>query len=124
MKRLPAHRDRHHAREPAAGGGEWRLWFVGGLLAICALALIARAVFLQVIDPDFLIKQGDARILRDVKLSANRGMVLDRNGEPLAVSTPVDTVWADPQKLGAVAARIMRGSPRPSAAIRSGWRAV
>ncbi|HET7204188.1 MAG TPA: penicillin-binding transpeptidase domain-containing protein, partial [Steroidobacteraceae bacterium] len=46
-----------------------------------------------------LIGQGDARILRDVKLSANRGMVLDRNGEPLAVSTPVDTVWADPRKL-------------------------
>ena len=45
------------------------------------------------------MKQGDARILRDVKLSANRGMVLDRNGEPLAVSTPVDTVWADPRKL-------------------------
>ncbi|MGL6223601.1 MAG: peptidoglycan D,D-transpeptidase FtsI family protein, partial [Steroidobacteraceae bacterium] len=37
--------------------------------------------------------------LRDVKLSANRGMVLDRTGEPLAVSTPVDTVWADPRKL-------------------------
>ena len=56
-------------------------------------------MYLQVIDQDFLAKQGDARILRDVTLSANRGMVLDRNGEPLAVSTPVDTVWADPRKL-------------------------
>jgi cell division protein FtsI (penicillin-binding protein 3) len=100
MKRAVTARDRHHSREPdAAASHAWRIWFVGGLLALGALALLARAVFLQVIDQDFLAKQGDARILRDVKLSANRGMVLDRNGEPLAVSTPVDTVWADPRKL-------------------------
>jgi cell division protein FtsI (penicillin-binding protein 3) len=99
MKHMSSHRDRHHARKPETGSHEWRLWFVGGLLTLCAFALIARAVFLQVIAPEFLIKQGDARILRDVTLSANRGMVLDRNGEPLAVSTPVDTVWADPRKL-------------------------
>jgi len=90
----------HHARDavPAEVGG-WRLWLVGALLTLCGISLLARAVYLQVIDQDFLAKQGDARILRDVKLSANRGMVLDRNGEPLAVSTPVDTVWADPRKL-------------------------
>ena len=90
----------HHARDaaPTEVGG-WRLWLVGALLTLCGIALLARAVYLQVIDQDFLAKQGDARILRDVKLSANRGMVLDRNGEPLAVSTPVDTVWADPRKL-------------------------
>lgn len=95
-------RDHHHHRsgrdaEPAVG--TWRLWLVGGALGLCASALVARAAYLQAINPDFLIKQGDARILRDVKLSANRGMVLDRNGEPLAVSTPVDTVWADPRRL-------------------------
>ena len=90
----------HHARDaaPAEVGG-WRLWLVGALLTLCGISLLARAIYLQVIDQDFLAKQGDARILRDVKLSANRGMVLDRNGEPLAVSTPVDTVWADPRKL-------------------------
>jgi cell division protein FtsI (penicillin-binding protein 3) len=96
-------RDHHHRAtrdKPASGEpGAWRTWLVGGLLACGAVALLARAVYLQVIDQDFLAKQGDARILRPVKLSANRGMVLDRNGEPLAVSTPVDTVWADPQKL-------------------------
>jgi len=90
----------HHARDaaPTEVGG-WRLWLVGALLTLCGVSLLARAIYLQVIDQDFLAKQGDARILRDVKLSANRGMVLDRNGEPLAVSTPVDTVWADPRKL-------------------------
>ena len=99
MKRGSSLRD-HHARDaaPTEVGG-WRLWLVGALLTLCGISLLARAIYLQVIDQDFLAKQGDARILRDVKLSANRGMVLDRNGEPLAVSTPVDTVWADPRKL-------------------------
>jgi cell division protein FtsI (penicillin-binding protein 3) len=77
----------------------WRHWLVLGLLGVGGVALLGRAVYLQVIDQDFLEKQGDARILRVAKLSANRGMVLDRNGEALAVSTPVDTVWADPRKL-------------------------
>ena len=65
-------------------GLAWRQWFVLGLLALAGIALVARAVYLQVIDQDFLEKQGDARILRTAKLSANRGMVLDRNGEALA----------------------------------------
>ena len=82
-----------------AGSYAWRQWTVLGLLALCGVALLARAVYLQVIDQDFLVKQGDARILRVTKLSANRGMIVDRNGEPLAVSTPVDTVWADPHTL-------------------------
>ena len=102
MKRASSLRDHHHAasRNKESAVGPWRLRTVGGLLVLCAVALLARAVYLQVVEQDFLARQGDARILRDVKLSANRGMVLDRNGEPLAVSTPVDTVWADPRKLG------------------------
>ncbi len=80
----------------------WRHWLVAGLLAACGVALVARAVYLQVIDQAFLEREGDARILRTATLSANRGMILDRNGEPLAVSTPVDTVTADPRKLAQV----------------------
>ncbi len=80
----------------------WRYWLVYAGLAACAIALLVRGVYLQVIDQRFLEKQGDARIMRVAKLSANRGMILDRNGEPLAVSTPVDTVWADPRKLAQV----------------------
>ncbi len=94
-----SYRDRH-ARESASNEvGSWRFWLVGTLLTLCAIALLARGLYLQYFNQDFLERQGNARILRDVKLSANRGMVLDRNGEPLAVSTPVDTVWADPRKL-------------------------
>ena len=93
---------KHTVRSDDAASLAWRHWLVLGLLAFAAVVLVARAVYLQVIDQEFLEKQGDARILRDAKLSANRGMILDRNGEPLAVSTPVDTVWADPRKLAQV----------------------
>ncbi len=89
-------------REAEVGHQPWRHWLVFALLTLGGVALLARAVYLQVIDQDFLERQGDARILRVTKLSANRGMILDRNGEPLAVSTPVDTVWADPRKLAEV----------------------
>ena len=89
-------------RSDDPGHRAWRHWFVLVTLALCGVSLVARAVYLQVIDQEFLEKQGDARILRTAKLSANRGMILDRNGEALAVSTPVDTVWADPRKLAEV----------------------
>jgi cell division protein FtsI (penicillin-binding protein 3) len=90
---------RSAANDSKAGGYRWRHWLVVGMLGVAGASLVARAVYLQVIDQAFLEKQGDARILRKAKLSANRGMILDRNGEALAVSTPVDTVWADPRKL-------------------------
>ena len=90
---------RNTGRDNEAGRQRWRHWLVLVALGAGGVALLARAVYLQVIDQEFLEKQGDARILRVAKLSANRGMILDRNGEALAVSTPVDTVWADPRKL-------------------------
>jgi len=86
-------------RADDSGQRAWRHWVVVCALALGGASLVARAVYLQVIDQEFLEKQGDARHLRTAKLSANRGMILDRNGDPLAVSTPVDTVWADPRKL-------------------------
>lgn len=60
------------------------------------VALIARSVYLQGIRTDFLQQKGDARYSRVLTLSAHRGMVTDRNGEPLAISTPVESVWASP----------------------------
>src|SRR4051794_22591130 len=76
-----------------------RLWFVLGFLALAAVGLIARAVDLQLLDKGFLEGQGDARYTRPAKLAAHRGSVFDRNGEPLAVSTPVDTIWVNPPAL-------------------------
>jgi len=75
------------------------LYLIATGLAVAGLALLARSLYLQVVDQGFLEKQGDARFTRVAKLSANRGMILDRNGDPLAVSTPVDTVWANPKEL-------------------------
>ncbi|NLG76180.1 MAG: penicillin-binding protein 2 [Xanthomonadaceae bacterium] len=76
-----------------------RLRFVLVLLVLTAIALLARAVQLQFIDQAFLEKQGDARYTRVAKISAVRGGIYDRNGEALAASTPVDTVWACPPEL-------------------------
>jgi cell division protein FtsI (penicillin-binding protein 3) len=86
-------------RESGTTDFAWRHWAIFALLSIGGAVLVVRALFMQVIDPKRLIDEGNARHLRVVKLSANRGMILDRNGDPLAVSTPVDTVWADPRKL-------------------------
>jgi cell division protein FtsI (penicillin-binding protein 3) len=71
------------------------------LFAICLASaiLIGRITLLQVIDRPFLQSQGDARTLRHEAIPAHRGMITDRNGEPLAISTPVVTLWANPQEL-------------------------
>ncbi|MGA8706082.1 MAG: penicillin-binding transpeptidase domain-containing protein, partial [Steroidobacteraceae bacterium] len=70
-----------------------------GTLLLAALALIGRAVDLQLVDHPFLASQGDARFSRVAAIVAHRGNITDRNGEPLAVSTPVDSVWVDPREL-------------------------
>jgi cell division protein FtsI (penicillin-binding protein 3) len=65
-----------------------------------AFVLLSGAVFYrQVIETDFLQTEGERRYLRIGEIAARRGMITDRNGEPLAVSTPVETVWAEPRKL-------------------------
>lgn len=76
-----------------------RAAFVLGVLGLGAAGLIARAVDLQLVDRGFLISQGDARFTREVATLAHRGKIFDRNGSPLAVSTPVDSVWANPKEL-------------------------
>jgi cell division protein FtsI (penicillin-binding protein 3) len=71
---------------------------MGGLA--CAFVLVASAVFYrQVVENEFLRGEGERRYLRVGEIAARRGMILDRNAEPLAVSTPVETLWADPRKL-------------------------
>lgn len=82
----------------------WRVYLVAAAVVILALALLWRIAGLQVLpDADqgfeFLQSQGQARTLRTEPISAYRGVITDRNGEPLAVSTPVTTLWADPQLL-------------------------
>lgn len=76
-----------------------RLGLLLALLGLIVFALVWRAVDLQVMNRDFLQGQGDARHLRVLTMPAHRGMITDRNGEPLAISTPVDSVWANPKEL-------------------------
>lgn len=81
--------------------------------ALVATTLVARAVHLQVLDKDFLNKQADTRHLRTEKISAHRGTITDRNGEPLAISTPVDSIWANPKELASAVDRV----PKLAAAL-------
>ena len=69
------------------------------LLVLTSSALIVRAVDLQVVRKDFYQEQGDARFLREMPIPVSRGTIFDRNGEPLAVSTPVESIWANPDQL-------------------------
>ncbi|NDY96667.1 peptidoglycan D,D-transpeptidase FtsI family protein [Wenzhouxiangella limi] len=77
----------------------FRVWLTAAVMLLAAGVLVARAVNLQVTDTEFLQSQGEARFLRQVEIPTVRGSILDRNGEPLAVSTPVASVWAHPGEL-------------------------
>ncbi len=75
----------------------WRFYVVLGIVALIYSGLLARTAYIQVIEPDMLKKQGDLRSLRTAAKKVQRGSILDRNGTELAVSVPVETVWADPK---------------------------
>jgi len=83
-----------------------RRWFLLSLYTVCMAGLLFRAVDLQVSSKEFLQNHGDARALRVVKIPAHRGMITDRNGESLAISTPVNSIWAVPRKVMAGDAKL------------------
>jgi cell division protein FtsI (penicillin-binding protein 3) len=89
------------AKQQAAPG--WRFSLAMGVLAALALLLVWRVLSLQVLDTDrgyeFLQDQGDARSIRTEVIPAYRGLISDRNGEPLSISTPVASVWINPRQL-------------------------
>lgn len=70
-----------------------------GVMASSALVLVWHAVDQQIFQGDFLRQEGRARYLRVVDMPALRGTITDRHGDPLAISTPVDSVWASPRQL-------------------------
>jgi cell division protein FtsI (penicillin-binding protein 3) len=74
----------------------WRSRTVGLLLMLAFAALVGRSFYLQVVNNDFLQEKGESRYLRDLEISASRGKITDRNGDMLAVSTPMKTIWAIP----------------------------
>src|SRR6185503_1397378 len=74
----------------------WRARFVLAALALAFGALVARSIYLQALKTEFLQERGDARYSRVIEVPATRGRILDRNGDALAVSTPVKSIWAIP----------------------------
>ncbi|WP_339339462.1 penicillin-binding transpeptidase domain-containing protein [uncultured Oceanicoccus sp.] len=81
----------------------WRFVLVVLLLTCLASLLIWRMLSLQVLDTErgheFLRGQGDARTVRTEHIPAYRGVISDRNGQPLAVSTPVASIWINPKHI-------------------------
>jgi cell division protein FtsI (penicillin-binding protein 3) len=74
----------------------WRFYLVLFFVLCAFVLLVGRVAFIQVIEPDNLIHEGDLRSIRATTIHSARGIISDRNGEPLAVSVPVEAVWADP----------------------------
>ena len=74
---------------------------VFGMLALMLVGLAARSVYLQWIDNEFLQSQGSARHSRQLEVPAHRGRIVDRFGDALALSTPVKSLWAFPDKFDA-----------------------
>ncbi len=77
----------------------WRRRVLLVVLLMGFALLMIQSVYLQNMNKDFLQKKGDDRYSRTLKLQADRGKISDRNGEILAVNSPVDSVWANPSEL-------------------------
>ncbi|MGB1847127.1 MAG: peptidoglycan D,D-transpeptidase FtsI family protein [Pseudohongiellaceae bacterium] len=78
---------------------QWRVLLVLFGLFLCVLVIAWKLSALHVLEKDFLQVEGDKRTIRNIPLVAHRGLITDRNGEPLAVSTPVQSIWVDPSEL-------------------------
>ena len=76
---------------------KWRFYLIWGVVLFCFFTLIFRAFFVQIIDKNFLQNKANALILRDQKIEAMRGVISDRNGVPLAISSPIMKIVMDPR---------------------------
>ncbi|MFI3222448.1 MAG: penicillin-binding protein 2 [Methylococcaceae bacterium] len=88
-----------NARKPLVSDFSGRRNFLLFFMMACMLILVGRAIDLQVFNKQFLKEEGDKRQVDDVTVSAYRGMIKDRNEEPLAISTPVESVGVNPREL-------------------------
>lgn len=77
----------------------WRFVVVISAILLVFVAIGIRAAYIQVVSPDLLIQQGDNRTLRTHSNPLHRGLIVDRNGQQLAVSVPVRAIWADPKAI-------------------------
>jgi len=75
----------------------WRYYLMWGVVIFCFLALVGRAFYVQIINHDFLQNKLNANILRTETVKAMRGVIYDRHGVPLAISTPIMKIVIDPR---------------------------
>jgi cell division protein FtsI (penicillin-binding protein 3) len=88
-------RSRNRARFNLRG----RVMLVVCALGLCSVSLVGRAAYVQLVNSDFYQRQGNERFIRELEIPTSRGMITDRNGEPVAVSSPVESIWCDPKEL-------------------------
>ncbi|WP_313159224.1 peptidoglycan glycosyltransferase FtsI [Mixta calida] len=86
-------------QEDQASFVSWRFALLCGGIFLALVGLMMRVAWLQVINPERLVREGDMRSLRVQAIPTARGMITDRAGRPLAVSVPVNAIWADPKEL-------------------------
>ena len=81
---------------------------MAAVILLGLVGLAGRAAYLQGMHKGFLQQKGESRYSRVVEISAHRGMITDRHGEPLAISTPVESVWASPQDMEITTSQIKK----------------
>ncbi len=97
-KRKPTRKKQQAVTEKSALQVEmWRFYLMWAVVLACFIALIGRAFYVQVINTEFLQNKANANILRTEKIKAMRGVIYDRHGVPLAISTPIMKVVIDPR---------------------------
>ena len=95
-------------RDPAPSLPTWRANLLLIVIGAWFIGLTGRALWLQALNNDFLQRKGESRYSRVITIGASRGMIVDRNNEPLAISTPVESVAARPADLKAEPADLRR----------------
>lgn len=85
------------SEKPTLAFDMWRFYLMWGVVLLCFVILIARAFYVQIINKDFLQNKANANILRTESLKAMRGVISDRHGVPLAISTPIMKIVIDPR---------------------------
>ena len=75
----------------------WRFYLMWGVVLFCFIALVGRAFYVQIVNHDFLQNKANAKILRTDTVKAMRGVIYDRHGVPLAISTPIMKIVIDPR---------------------------
>ncbi len=101
--RTPGSRRINYANSPllASKTPPWRSRFLVAMMALGSCILLGRAVWVQIVHAPFYVEKGEARTTYRMPLSASRGRILDRNGNVLATSVPVPSVWVAPKEFNA-----------------------